>query len=67
MYEYKIEKIHIVQPEQIDVIDENEKMITLVTCNYDGSKRMIIQGKLVETKGYDKAEGNEVFSNKQQR
>lgn len=65
IYEYKIEKLHIVQPEQIDVIDDtNDKMITLVTCNYDGSKRMIIQGKLVETKDYDKAESNEIFANK---
>lgn len=65
IYEYKIDKMHIVQPEQIDVIDDSkEKMITLVTCNYDGSKRLIIQGILVEIKSYDKTSANNIFANK---
>ncbi|WP_234447822.1 class A sortase [Viridibacillus soli] len=64
IYEYKIDKVFIVKPEQIDVIDDaNDKILTLVTCNYDGSKRMIIQAELVDTMEYDEKEGNKIFTN----
>ncbi|EXJ23771.1 Sortase A, LPXTG specific [Alkalibacterium sp. AK22] len=48
LYEYIITELFTVDPSRIDVIEDTEKsMITLVTCNHDGSERLIIQGTLV--------------------
>ncbi|MGX9136188.1 class A sortase [Rummeliibacillus sp. JY-2-4R] len=54
VYEYKISDIFIVEPTQVEVIDDkaNQKLITLVTCNNDGSKRVIIRGALLKTFAY---------------
>lgn len=52
IYEYKMDDLFIAEPTQVEVIDNqgSKKMVTPVTCNYEGSKRMIIQGELVEKK-----------------
>lgn len=57
VYTYKITKIFIIEPTQVEVIADqpNERLITLVTCNYDGSKRMIIQGEYVRAQDVDEA------------
>ncbi len=54
IYEYKISDIFIVEPTQVEVIDDkaSQKLITLVTCNNDGSKRVIIRGSLLKTFAY---------------
>lgn len=50
IYTYKVTKIFIVQPTDVEVIEDKpgKKQLTLVTCNYDGSKRMIVQGEFVK-------------------
>lgn len=54
-YTYKITKIFIIQPTQVDVIEDkkDQRLLTLVTCNYDGSKRMIVQGEYVRAQDID--------------
>lgn len=54
IYEYQISDMFIVKPTQVEVIQdqENEKLITLVTCNYNGEKRMIIRGKFIKKENY---------------
>jgi sortase A len=51
-YRYIVKSIETVEPEKVSVLDdvENEKLITLVTCNLSGSKRVIVQGELKEVK-----------------
>lgn len=49
VYTYEITSIEMVDPNRIDVIeDQGETMITLVTCNVDGSRRLIVQGRFLE-------------------
>lgn len=49
IYTYEITSIKMVDPDRIDVIeDQDETMITLVTCNVDGSRRLIVQGRFLE-------------------
>lgn len=57
VYTYKITEIFIIQPTQVEVIndDPRKRELTLVTCNYDGSKRMIVKGEWVETMSIDDA------------
>lgn len=57
VYTYKITKIFVIQPTQVDVIEDkpDKRLLTLVTCNYDGSKRMIVQGEYVRVQDIDKA------------
>lgn len=49
IYTYQISDMFIVKPTQVEVIQDqgDEALITLVTCNYNGEKRMIIRGKLI--------------------
>lgn len=62
-YEYQIDKISIVQPKQTSVIeDTKDSILTLVTCNYDGTKRMIIQAKLIKASDYDDNVRNNIFA-----
>lgn len=47
-YEYSVSTIQTVKPTRIDIIeDQDEPLLTLVTCNHDGSKRLIVQATLV--------------------
>lgn len=54
IYEYKISDMFIVQPTQVEVIHDqaDEKIITLVTCNYTGEKRMIVRGTFIKKQAY---------------
>ncbi|WP_102693788.1 class A sortase [Rummeliibacillus pycnus] len=54
IYEYNISDMFIVKPTQVEVIQDqpDQKLITLVTCNYNGEKRMIIRGKLIKKQAY---------------
>ncbi|MGG0655907.1 class A sortase [Rummeliibacillus pycnus] len=54
IYEYKISDMFIVKPTQVEVIQDqaDEKVITLVTCNYNGEKRMIIRGNFIKKQAY---------------
>lgn len=54
IYEYQISDMFIVKPTQVEVIQDqgDEKLITLVTCNYNGEKRMIIRGKLIKKEAF---------------
>jgi len=48
IYEYKVSYKEYVTPDRVDVIDDvpDKKMITLVTCDYTGDNRLIVQGTL---------------------
>lgn len=49
IYIYEIYSIEMVDPSRIDVIeDSGSDIITLVTCNVDGSRRLIVQGNFIE-------------------
>ena len=52
MYTYKVVDKYYVNPTQIEVLDkpENKKEITLITCNYNASQRVIVKGTLVSEK-----------------
>ncbi|MFG3614144.1 class A sortase [Rummeliibacillus stabekisii] len=49
IYEYRIEDMSYVQPTQVDVIQDigQKRLITLVTCNADGTQRLIVRGEYV--------------------
>lgn len=50
-YIYKITESFIVSPDQVDVLeDTQDPTITLVTCTVGAKERLIVKGKLVETK-----------------
>lgn len=52
MYTYKITSKYNVSPTQIEVLDKtsDKKEITLITCNYNASERVIVKGILVSEK-----------------
>lgn len=48
---YEIEENFIVDPSQIDVLDQtNEATITLITCTVGAKQRVIVKGRLIDTK-----------------
>lgn len=50
-YVYKVTDNFIVSPDRVDVLDQtDEATITLVTCTVGAKERVIVKGKLVETK-----------------
>lgn len=49
-YEYRIDKIIMVDPNRLDVIEDTKTAtLTLVTCNHDGTERLIVQASLVNS------------------
>lgn len=52
MYTYKVTSKYNVSPTQIEVLDKSEdkKEITLITCNYNATERVIVKGILVSEK-----------------
>lgn len=49
-YTYSVTNSFVVQPQDTYILEESEEpIITLVTCTYDGSERLIVQGKLTKT------------------
>lgn len=59
VYEYKMTVKKVVQPTAIHVIDdvEGKKILTLLSCNKDGTKRVVVQGELVNE--FDYADASE--------
>ncbi|MDO4903524.1 MAG: class A sortase [Limosilactobacillus sp.] len=56
VYEYKLYERKIIQPTQVDVINDTKNpIITLITCNDDGSERLMLRGKLVKSESFKKA------------
>lgn len=50
-YVYEITENFIVTPDRVDVLDQTEDpTITLVTCTVGAKERVIVKGKLIETK-----------------
>lgn len=50
-YIYKIDKNFIVDPSRVDVLDKtDDATITLITCTVGAKERVIVKGKLIETK-----------------
>lgn len=57
VYEYKIDKRYIVQPTQVDVINDHKgkNELTLITCIEKGTKRLITHANLVSVYNIDEA------------
>ena len=58
IYQYKIDKIDVVTPEHVEVINDSpgKKEITLVTCaDAEATHRIIVHGTFVDKTSYDKA------------
>lgn len=61
VYEYKTYFAEMVQPTRIDLVNMNRvspdgnPIVTLMTCNWDGSLRYIVQAELVDTTPYEEA------------
>lgn len=48
---YEINENFIVDPDRVEVLDETEEAtITLITCTVGAKQRVIVKGKLIETK-----------------
>ena len=59
-YTYKITESFIVEPNRVDVLENTEEAtITLVTCTVGAEERLIVKGKLVDTKELTKEGNNE--------
>ena len=49
LYVYKITSKQTVTPTSIEVINNSDKReITLITCNYNASARIVLKGELVQ-------------------
>lgn len=56
VYEYKIYERKFIAATQVEVVNNTtEKIITLITCNDDGSRRLMIRGSFVKSYAYDQA------------
>lgn len=66
VYTYKITMKEYVTPDQVQVIDDvaDKKLVTLVTCDTTGNKRLIVQGELVSASSTKDAskEAKEAFN-----
>lgn len=52
-YEYVVTSLETVPPSRVDVLDETiDPTITLVTCTFDATERLIVKGRLVQTTPY---------------
>ncbi|OGX79231.1 class A sortase [Exiguobacterium sp. SH31] len=52
-YQYRTEALETVPPTRIDVLDETtDATITLITCTFDATERLIVKGELVQTTPY---------------
>ena len=50
-YIYEVTENYIVSPDRVDVLDNTEEAtITLVTCTVGAKERVIVKGRLIETK-----------------
>lgn len=50
-YIYEVKENYIVSPDRVDVLDNTEDAtITLITCTVGAKERVIVKGKLIETK-----------------
>lgn len=59
VYEYKMVGSKVVQPTEIEVMDdvEGEKLVTLISCySRDGSDRIVVKGELVSKKPFEKVD-----------
>nr|WP_244244615.1 class A sortase [Marinilactibacillus kalidii] len=56
-YVYEIVTHQIIDPTAVSVIeDTDETLVTLITCNVDGNKRLLTQGKFIESVPVDESE-----------
>ena len=48
-YTYEVEESFIVEPEQVEVLENADyEKITLITCTIGSKRRVIVTGKLIE-------------------
>lgn len=56
-YVYEIKEHKIIEPTEVSVIeDTDQSLVTLITCNVDGNKRLLTQGELIETVPVDQSD-----------
>ena len=50
-YIYEVTESYIVSPDRVDVLDDTkDATMTLITCTVGAKERVIVKGKLIETK-----------------
>lgn len=56
VYTYKITQREFIDADRVDVVDNtNDPIITLITCDATGARRLMIRGKLVKTQKFKNA------------
>lgn len=56
IYEYKIDQRKFIEATRVDVVNDTpQKIVTLITCNKTGSRRLMIRGKYVKSMKFKQA------------
>ena len=56
IYEYRINERKFIDASRVDVVDNTpQKIVTLITCNATGSRRLMIRGNYVKSMQFEKA------------
>lgn len=59
VYEYKIYQRKIISPSSVEVVnDTKQNIITLITCDETGAKRLMVRGKFVKSMSFKDAPKN---------
>ena len=67
VYEYKLYQRTFIEPTQVEVVnDTSQKIITLITCNANGERRLMLRGRFIKSEPFKQAPQNvqKNFSNK---
>lgn len=69
VYEYKVNRIELIEPTDVDVIEDHgmNREVTLITCNYSGSKRLLVQGEFVKVTSIKKVDSDVIKAFKIQK
>ena len=59
VYEYKLYERKFIEPTQVEVVnDTKQPIITLITCNDNGQKRLLLRGRFVKSEPFKQAPQN---------
>lgn len=67
VYEYKLYQRTFIEPTQVEVVNDTpQKIITLITCNANGERRLMLRGRFIKSEPFKQAPQNvqKNFSNK---
>lgn len=59
VYEYKLYERKFIEPTQVEVVNDTaQPIITLITCNANGQRRLLLRGHLVKSEPFKQAPRN---------